>query len=252
MRMLDYLVTSRARRALLRLLWVKRVVAPVSELARQAGFSFSTTQRELSAMENAGLAVSKAVGNRVEYRANDASKKGALLSRLLTEEDSAPTEDTHEDSEVRAWLKAHGAPLAAPEVVTVKKPTLEEVLTDALRLSHHDAAVTRSLPVLLWRQREHVNWERLRVKARAVREDQTLGFFVELTGKLANNSHLKEVASSLRDHRRKKSRPFFDGPQGPHALALARRNTPSVAKHWGFTMNMPLDSFSSTFEKFAK
>lgn len=249
--MLHYLITSRARRALLRLLWVDRVAAPVSELARRAGVSFSTAQCELVAMERVGLAVSTAKGNRVEYRANTASPQGELLSRLLSDEKPTGPKESDADAEVRAWLKAHGAPLAVPDVETKSKPALEEVLARALRLSHRDAAVARVLPVLLWRQHEQLDWDRLRREAHAAREDQTLGFFVELTGKLAKDRDLERLGRSLRDHRRKQTRPFFAGPQGPHALALARKNTPAVAKRWGFTMNMPLDSFASMFEKFA-
>ena len=45
---------------------------------------------------------------------------------------------------------------------------------------------------------------------------------------------------------------FFSGPQGPRALAATRRGTPSEARRWGFLMNMGLDSFRSTFDRFAR
>lgn len=249
--MLRYLVVSRARRGLLRLLWVDRVVAPVSELARRAEVSFSTAQRELAAMERAGLALSSADGNRVEYRANVGSSHGELLARLLADETPAPSGDGDEDAQVRAWLKAHGAPLAGPGARATSRPAVEDVLTPALRLAHRDAAVARALPVLLWRQHEHLDWERVFGDARTAREDQALGFFLDLTAELADSRELATLARSLRDRRRKKTRPFFVGSQGAHALALARKNTPRVAKRWGFTMNMPLESFVALFEKFA-
>ena len=45
---------------------------------------------------------------------------------------------------------------------------------------------------------------------------------------------------------------FFTGPHGPRALAATRRNTPKEALRWGYLMNMGLDSFESTFDKFAR
>jgi len=45
---------------------------------------------------------------------------------------------------------------------------------------------------------------------------------------------------------------FFTGPHGPGSLAATRRNTPKEARRWGYLMNMGLDSFESTFDKFAR
>ena len=45
---------------------------------------------------------------------------------------------------------------------------------------------------------------------------------------------------------------FFTGPHGPRALAVTRRNTPKEALRWGYLMNMGVDSFRSTFDKFAR
>jgi hypothetical protein len=36
------------------------------------------------------------------------------------------------------------------------------------------------------------------------------------------------------------------------ALAAARKNTPRVARRWGYLMNMGLDSFASAFAKHAE
>jgi DNA-binding IclR family transcriptional regulator len=54
--MLDYLVTSRTRRALLHLLWVEGRSGSVSALARESGVNFSAVHRELDAMKDAGFA----------------------------------------------------------------------------------------------------------------------------------------------------------------------------------------------------
>jgi len=82
-------------------------------------------------------------------------------------------------------------------------------------------------------------------------EKQALGYFLELAGSLGPDANLRKTARSLNDKRRSRSRMFFAGHHGPYEVALTRRNTPPVAKKWGYLMNMPVDSFRSTFEKFA-
>ena len=82
-------------------------------------------------------------------------------------------------------------------------------------------------------------------------ERQALGYFLELAGWLGADMRLRTTAQSLHDKRRSRSRMFFAGHHGPYEVALTRRNTPPVAKKWGYLMNMPVDSFRSTFEKFA-
>ncbi len=52
---LDYLVTSRSRRQLLRALWARGASGSVSELARASGVSFAAAHRELEAMRAADL-----------------------------------------------------------------------------------------------------------------------------------------------------------------------------------------------------
>ena len=54
--MLDYLVTSRVRRELLRLVWGENRSGSVSELARAAKVNFSAAHRELEGLLGAGLA----------------------------------------------------------------------------------------------------------------------------------------------------------------------------------------------------
>jgi hypothetical protein len=129
-------------------------------------------------------------------------------------------------------------------------PPVEEVLAEALTLAHRDATVARVLALVLWRQRNHLNLDRLVEVATRRDERQALGYFLELAGRLGADDHLLQAAQRLRDKRRKRARMFFKGPYGPRSLALTRRNTPREARRWGFLMNMGLDSFRSTFEKF--
>jgi hypothetical protein len=242
--MLSYLVTSSVRRDLLQLLWGERAVGSVSSLARRAGVSFSAAHRELEAMKAAGLAMSERSGNRVSYAADDAHPQGDLVEALVACDERVVA--TSHDQDVRAWLRAVGAPLST--AASPEHPPLAEVVGEALCLAHRDATVARVLPLVLWRHR-HADLDALVAEATRRNERQTLGLFLQLAGELGKDRQLVAVALRLHDKRRSRSRPFFAGPHGPRALAAARRNTPAVARKWGFVMNMGRDSFASAFEK---
>lgn len=126
---------------------------------------------------------------------------------------------------------------------------VEEVLADAVALSHRDAAVARVLPLVLWRHRDTLDHDALVRQVSARNERQALGFFLELTGSLGRDSRLRARARRLRDRRRTRARPFFERAPGRRELALARARTPALARRWGYLMNMGLDSFAAAFEK---
>jgi hypothetical protein len=108
------------------------------------------------------------------------------------------------------------------------------------------------LPLVLWRWRAQLDLDRLLREASRRDERQALGFFLELAGRLGHEPRLVGAARALHDKRRKKARMFFAGPHGPRALATTRQHTPREALHWGYLMNMGVDSFRSTFDKFAR
>jgi len=128
-------------------------------------------------------------------------------------------------------------------------PSLEKVLAQALTLSHDDATVARVLPLVFWAQRDRLEYSRLVREATRVNERQTLGFFLELTGRLAGDHRFASLSNRLRDRRRSRVRPFFARSHGRMALAAARRETPRLARRWGYLMNMGLESFASAFAK---
>lgn len=248
--LLPYLVTSRARRDLLRLLWADQAEGSVSELARMAGVSFAAAHRELEAMRAEGLAGCERVGAALVYRGNRKHPQAALVRRLLKEgmtvsgSPSAPRAER-----VRGWLATAGAPLLVSRAVVGRRPGLEEVLAEGLALSHYDATVARVLPLVLWRQRDRLDHVRLVHEATRRNELQALGFFLELTGRLGGDPRLTALSHRLRDRRRSRTRQFFAGLHGRMALAAARRKTPALARRWGYLMNMGLDSFGSAFAK---
>lgn len=244
--MLDYLVTSRARRQLLRRLWADRARGSVSALARASGVSFAGAHRELEAMKAAGLALAERDGVATVYRANLAHPQADVLTALL-----AARPPGHGDSEaqrLRGQLAALGAPLAGPAPSSRRLPS-EQVLADGLVLAHHSPTVARVLPVAFWRQREKLDYERLERAAALRDERQALGFYLELTGQLGGDQRLVRRARSLRDRRRTALRPFFSGGRGSFALAAAQEKSPALARRWGFLMNMELESFATTFRK---
>ncbi len=248
--MLDYLVKSRARRELFRLLWGNRSVGSVSDLSRLAGVTFSAAHRELAAMHAAGLARAGRSGKELSYAAENLHPQAALLKRLAKAPVAVSSEGrTNHDENVRARLASLGAPLSSPHPKT-PPPVLEEALAEALVLSHRDATVARVLPLVLWRHRDRLDLDRLVLLASRRDERSALGLFLELAGRLGRDPVLVRAAQCLRDRRRTKVRPFFFGPLGPHAAAAARQNTPKEALRWGYVMNMGLDSFKAMFEKF--
>src|SRR3990172_202445 len=109
--LLSYLVTSRTRRKLLRLLWGAAAEGNVSELGRRAGVSFAAAHRELLAMRAAGLARAKRAGVALVYSANRASPHAELVRRLAEEPGArSPSPPPTDAEKVRSWLSAAAAP----------------------------------------------------------------------------------------------------------------------------------------------
>lgn len=248
--LLSYLVASRARRALLRLLWGAGAEGSVSALARRAGVSFAAAHGELLAMRAAGLARSRRAGGALVYSANAGSADAALVRHLLEEAATSAQSPPAPDAEkVRRWLGALGAPLLASRPARGPVPAVEEVLAEGVATSHQDAAVARVLPLVLWRHRNRLDHEELVRQASLRNESQALGFFLELAGTFGDDPGLKARARRLRDRRRTRAHPFFARARGRRELALARARTPALARRWGYLMNMDLASFVSPFGK---
>ncbi len=138
---------------------------------------------------------------------------------------------------------------ATPVKAALRQPTLRrprKARSVASKRAHH------VLPLVLWLQRDEVDFDRLGREATRRDERHALGYFLELAGQLGGESRLVEAARGLRDRRRKTVRMFFTGPHGSRALGETRTNTPKEALRWGYLMNMGVDSFRSLFERFAR
>jgi hypothetical protein len=122
-----------------------------------------------------------------------------------------------------------------------------------LRLAHHDATVAEVLPLVLWHQRKRLDFANLAQLATKQNEAHSLGFFLELTGRLATDRAFVRMAETLRDGRHRRMKYFFvaDG-RSDLAREIARLHTSKVAKRWHFFMNMTFEGFASHFSKFTR
>jgi DNA-binding transcriptional ArsR family regulator len=249
--LLRYFVTRRVRRELMRVLWAEGSDGNVSELSRKARVSFAAAYRELEDMRAVGLARSERKGNRVLYRAKLDHPQATLVRELVKglNQEKPQRKEEAASQRVRGELRALGAPLGAAPASDKRPP--EHALAAGLTLAHEDATVARVFPLVLWLNRDRVNYEELAAQATRRNERQALGYFLELAGRLGKEPRLVATAKALRDRRRTRPQPFFSKTHGRRALEAARRNTPPVARRWGYLMNMGLDSFASAFAKHA-
>lgn len=220
--MLEYLVTSRTRRELLRRLWLHGDRGSVSALARASGVSFAAAHRELEAMKAAGLACVERHGLEAVYRAENRHPEAAVLRSLLS-----PRDGSRE-------LPAEG-PWGA---------SAEDALADSVVRSRGDVGIALALPFALWRQREQLDYAGLVQAATRRNERQALGLFLQLAGQLGGDRRLMLRASTLRDGRRTVVRPYFSpavGATGVRPLPLALR--------WGFVLNVELSRFAAAFKR---
>lgn len=252
--MLEYLVTSRSRRRLLQLLWADNVKAPVLRLAALGGLNYRSAHAELNRMLRAGLANCVREGNATVFEANFSHPRAALLRSLVAGNGggSAVRREDQKQAEAertRAWLSGQGAPLHASPAET-EPPSLESLLVQGARLARSDAAVARSMPVFVWKNRRSLDFASLRREAHRRGEKRAVGFLLALTGALAKDPVLSRAAEEYRDRRVKRTEDFFVRSHSALERRLAEARTPSVARDWHFRMNMTLESFASTFARF--
>ena len=214
--------------------------------------TYSNAHAELRRLEQASLVRCKVLGSVHLFEANKDHALAAEFGKLV--QASTPTQRPKKQDQavqVMANLAALGAPIHA-ETAPSANLALEETVAQGLRLTHRSPTLARAYPVLLARNRNRLNLERLSQLAGANNQKHTLGFFLELTALLENDPELRTFAQGLRDRRVRKVRDFFEGVHGKYARALADQRTPDVARTWFFRMNMDLDNFSDFFSKFSE
>lgn len=250
MSLLNFLVTSKTRKDLLRALFEQGVVASGHQLSKLVGGSYSLVHSELDAMRKEGLVTSRKEGRAVIFRRNDNYPERKVIQTLLDFKKQSGRPGNHVDDQgVRVNLARFGAPLSV-EGESENDLSLEETLVLALSLSRRDASVTRTLPVVFAKNRDQLNFPRLEYLARKQGVLPVLGFFLDMTGLLARSPALRSQGRRLMDHRRKHMESFFLRRNlSEFEKRLAEANTPPVARSWHFLMNMGMDSFESLFRK---
>jgi hypothetical protein len=250
MGLLDFLVTSKTRRNLLRLLFGQDVVASGNQLAKLVGAAYSLVHSELEAMRKESLVRCRKEGRAVVFRKNDKYPERKVLENLLDAKKQSVGLAKHVgDQSVRLNLARFGAPMSV-EGESENDLSLEETLVLALSLSRRDATVARTLPLVVARNADRLDLPRLEYLARKQGVLPVLGFFLDMTGSLARNPELLTEARRLMDRRRKRMESFFVQRRfSEFEKRLAEINTPPVARSWHFLMNMGMDSFESLFQK---
>lgn len=197
-------------------------------------------------MEAHGLVVSRRYGNAFLFTKNSDYAHIRLLEAILTT--SRGAEPAASQERLRAWLKALGAPLTIAES-SEGMPKKEAVIAQGLKACHADSTLTRAFPLLLWRQRACVDFAELVNEATRIGEKQTLGFLLDVTGKISGDRTLTAKSIELRDARIKRVRDFFPHASGRRARELADLNSPACARKWKFRINMSLETFAQLFAK---
>ena len=211
---------------------------------------FATVYEELKAMERRGLAHSERVGRQLVYEARWSHPMAAVLKALLTQSTLAVRGDADDDARPMAALRALGAPLGGGGSSSGGLG-LEEAVVRGFQLARRNASVARVMPVVLWVQRQNVDFPRLVQMSTRVGMRRVLGFYLDLTGLLSGDAVLRSLADDLVDRRvRRRERFFTHAASGLATARLERKNTPRVARKWHYSMNMGLDNFESHFKKF--
>jgi hypothetical protein len=191
------------------------------------------------------------------FSANHGHPRAELLTSLVrTETDASPEAPSPGEQAVLDSLSALGAPLVVSPLPESAKsgdaPLLppEVAIVEGALLARRDATVARALPVALHRAREELDFERLLGEAKRRGALHAVGMFVELTGSLGLSERLRQAAERFRDRRRTRVQDFFFTATSALQRRLAELNTPEVARRWGFRMNLGLDAFEATFQRF--
>lgn len=240
--MLNALVTSATRRAILKKLWVEGCVCSVSEMCRKTGLAYAGVYRELHALEQCGLAVESPDG---KYAANVDHPLAPELKRIISY-DGAPSGNPS----VRSQLAAEGLPVVADQVES--SLSLEETLVAGLHESRNDASIARAFPAFLAKRANDIEWKV--VHSHLTRDSagkHVLGFFLDVAAELTENGRYRKLAAGFRDGRRKSTHLFFSGSHSKRELQLAEMRTPDIARRWGWKMNMGLDAFADMYAKHA-
>ncbi len=246
--LVEYLVPSKARRELWKVLRAQTQGITVRALAGQTGVAYSNVHREVLRMRELGLLRTEAVGRALLCSWNSRNPVARKLMNLLDfAEHRGSLRPT--DEAVYGSLKSWGAGLARG-VAPAKPLALEETLAYGVELARRDPDVAQAWPVVLARNRSRVRLDRLDTLGRRLGQKRALGFLLSLTGLLLRDPTLAAFAARFRDSRVRNAQDFFALSRGRRMRRLAEANAPELARSWHFRMNTRIQSFRNHFEKF--
>lgn len=247
--LIDYLVTSRIRRRLLRLIWSEEIAGTLHQISKLSGYAYSAVYREISEMKRQGIIKTKPRGKMEYVMKNSSFRNKNLLDKLLGGSVKKVKMKQINDSTIYSNLVKYGAPLFSLESSGVEL-TPEEAAIYGLRLAEHNATVSRALPVFFAKNADLLDFNRLSFLANKLNLKSVLGLFLDITGQLSGKQKFTKISDELFDKRRKKDAFFFKkGELTPLQRQLTILNTPKVAHKWHYLMNMGMDSFESLFYK---
>ena len=157
-----------------------------------------------------------------------------------------------EKQDVLYYLGLYGAPLGNLPIVPRKPLAFEEVLVKALSYSRENPIVARTLPVVLAKNEARLkNFQKLREFVKQEGQENTLGFFLDLTSELTGNAFYKELSKEFEPSEHALQDFFLKfNEKGRYGKYVLNMNTPVIARKWGFTINISLESFQAVFKKF--
>lgn len=127
---------------------------------------------------------------------------------------------------------------------------LADVALRAVKSGRRDPALTRMLPVFLWRARNVLDLDVLVRRAQRQRQAPAVGYFLELAATLGGAPKLARAARRLRVPSHRRPLLYFESAaRNPFEAMAARERTPEPARRWGLVTGTPTDSFSTYFQK---
>lgn len=187
-----------------------------------------------------------------EGRSMSALVEQALRSRLGADRRPLPgPADGVATPDVQEALARFGAPLWSSGRPTGL--TLEQAIARGLEQARDHAALLRVLPVVLYRNRHQLAWDKLRAEV-GEQGLPALGLLLDLTAEVTGETTFRTWADGLRHQvRHAEPVPFFRRRERSKRYSeLARGRTPELVRRWGFLMATPLEDFRDAVERFCQ
>lgn len=246
----SYFLKSEKHKAFLELLFSGAEAYSKTDLAKLSGLPYATTHAELSKLESMGLLTAETSGGITRYRMQLSSELKKAM-RLVFNFSSRKAQVSNHD-ELRAQLQKLGAPVvldAGSNIQPKQEYSLEETIVRSSLQARNDPSVARTLPIALFKSIDLLDDELLKYWATRLEAKQEVGLFLELTSIIVNSPRHKTLSRKFKDARVKETKDFFE-TNSPLLKQVSEKNTPDVARRWKFRLNMSMDSFQSTFDRF--